>query len=146
MTRAEPNALPASSSRPPGPYCHTLNTGVVGRTIMATARGLFFSPPTKVATCPLSVWRSTRFPNRRSVRGRGGVIAVLYETHWKGLLRPSWERESDLFHFSQHIFNYWAGAPLQLTSTGEQGVPPYVCTWLPLNASNIPSVARANIA
>ena len=25
------------------------------------------------------------------VRGRGGIIAVLYETHWAGLLSPSWE-------------------------------------------------------
>ena len=44
----------------------------------------------------------------RSARGWGGAIAGLYETHWKGLLRPSWEREA------AHILEYWAGAPLQL--------------------------------
>ena len=52
--------------------------------------------------------------SHRSVRGRGGAIAVLYETHWQDLLRPSWERESDLLHSLHHILQYWAGAPLQL--------------------------------
>ena len=31
----------------------------------------------------------------QSVRGRGGVIAVLYKTHWAGLSEPSWERETN---------------------------------------------------
>ena len=31
----------------------------------------------------------------QSVRGRGGVIAVLYKTHWAGLSESSWEREID---------------------------------------------------
>ena len=39
----------------------------------------------------------------RSARGWGGAIAGLYETHWKGLLRPSWEREADLLHARQCI-------------------------------------------
>ena len=51
----------------------------------------------------------------RSVQGRGGgTIAVPYKTHWKGHLRPSWERESDFLHARQPILEYWAGAPLQL--------------------------------
>ena len=33
-----------------------------------------------------------RIIGHQSVRGRGGVIAVLYEMHWRGLSRPSWER------------------------------------------------------
>ena len=33
---------PASSSRSLGPYCFTLNTGVVGSTLLAAVRGLFF--------------------------------------------------------------------------------------------------------
>ena len=30
-----------------------------------------------------------KFTGHRCVRGRGGVIAVMYETHWTGLLVPS---------------------------------------------------------
>ena len=37
----------------------------------------------------------------QSVRGRGGVIAGMYETHWTGLSRQSWEREMDL-QLSRH--------------------------------------------
>jgi len=51
------------------------------------------------------------------VRGRGGVIAVMYETHWKGLLRPSWEREMDLQHSRKQILLYWAGTPDQHRQT-----------------------------
>ena len=51
--------------------------------------------------------------SHRSVRGWGRVIAVLYETHWKELLQPSWERQMDLQHSQQHILHYWAGTPLQ---------------------------------
>lgn len=29
------------------------------------------------------------------VGGHRGVIVVLYQTHWRGILRPSWERETD---------------------------------------------------
>ena len=32
----------------------------------------------------------------QSVRGRGGVIAVMYETHWTDLSGLSWERKMDL--------------------------------------------------
>ena len=55
-----------------------------------------------------------KISTHRSVRGRGGVVVVLYETPWRGLLRPSWERESDPRHSRQHVLEYWAGAPLQL--------------------------------
>ena len=60
-----------------------------------------------------------KISSHRSIRGRGGAIAVLYETHWKGLLRPSWEREADLLHARQHILEYWAGATLQLRQTNQ---------------------------
>ena len=56
----------------------------------------------------------------QSVRGRGGVIAVLYETHWKGLLRPSWEREMDLQHSRSLILKYWAGTPNQHRQTNRR--------------------------
>ena len=49
----------------------------------------------------------------QSVRERGGVIAVLYETHWAGLSEPSWEREMDLHLSYSHILRYWAGSPYQ---------------------------------
>ena len=42
------------------------------------------------------------------VRGRGGIIAVLYETYWTGILSPSWERELDLQHF-RHLLFYSTG-------------------------------------
>ena len=48
------------------------------------------------------------------VRGRGGFVAVLYETHWIGLLTPSWERESDLERFRRHILLYWSSDACQL--------------------------------
>ena len=33
-----------------------------------------------------------KITGHQSVRGRGGVIAVMYETHWTGLSGPAWER------------------------------------------------------
>ena len=49
--------------------------------------------------------------------GRGGVIAVLYKTHWVGLPEPSWEREMDLHLSRSHILRYWAGTPDQHRQT-----------------------------
>lgn len=42
------------------------------------------------------------------IRGPGGVIAVLYETHSEGLFSPSWERELDLQHTQPYILWYRA--------------------------------------
>ena len=53
----------------------------------------------------------------QSVRGRGGAIAVLCETHWVGLSEPSWEREMDLQLSRTHISRYWAGTPDQHRQT-----------------------------
>ena len=53
----------------------------------------------------------------QSVRGRGGGIAVLYNTHWVGLSEPSWEREMGLHLSRFHILRYWAGTPDQHRQT-----------------------------
>ena len=37
-----------------------------------------------------------KITGHQSVRGRGGVITVMHETHWTGLSRPSREREVGL--------------------------------------------------
>lgn len=37
-----------------------------------------------------------KITRHQSVRGRGGFVAVIDESHWMGLSRPSWERELDL--------------------------------------------------
>ena len=53
----------------------------------------------------------------QSVRGRGGVIAVMYETCWTGLSRPSWEREVEFQLSRPAILRYWAGIPNQHPQT-----------------------------
>ena len=53
----------------------------------------------------------------QSVRGRVGVIAVMYKTHWTGLSRLSWERETGLQLSRQQILLNWAGTPNQHRQT-----------------------------
>ena len=53
----------------------------------------------------------------QSVRGRGGVIAVLYKAHWAGLSEPSLKREMNLQLSRTHILRYWAGTPDQHRQT-----------------------------
>ena len=53
----------------------------------------------------------------QSIRGRGGVIAVMYKTQWTGLSGPSWEPEMDLQLFRHEILRYWAGTPNQHRQT-----------------------------
>ena len=48
------------------------------------------------------------------VRGRGGKLAVMYETHWESLSSITWEREIDLKNFSRHILEYWMSTPRQV--------------------------------
>ena len=48
------------------------------------------------------------------VRGRGGKLAVMYETHWEGLSSITWEREIDLKNFSRDILEYWISTPRQV--------------------------------
>ena len=57
---------------------------------------------------PLQRLEVEQITGHQSVRGRGGVVAVLYKTHWAGLSEPSWEREMDLHLSRSHILRYWA--------------------------------------
>ena len=75
------------------------------------------SPPYHVTTddvaTPSILIGVAKTTGHQCVRGRGGTIAVLCETHWDGLLRPTWERELDLQAFRHHILSYWATEPAQ---------------------------------
>ena len=53
---------------------------------------------------PLQRLDVEKVTGHQSVSGRGGVIALMYETHWLGLSRPSWEREMDLQLSRHEIF------------------------------------------
>ena len=79
------------------------------------------SPPYHVTeggfSTPLQRLEVEQITGHQSVRGQGGVIAVLHETHWAGLLEPSWEREMDLHLSRSHILRYWAGTPDQHRQT-----------------------------
>ena len=68
-------------------------------------------------SAPLQRLEVERITGHQSVRGRGGVIAVMYETHWTGLSRPSWEREIELQLSRQQILLYWTGTPNQHRQT-----------------------------
>ena len=65
-----------------------------------------------VATPPISL-DVAKLTGNQCVRGRGGAIAVLYETHWDGLLCPTWERELDLQAFRHRILTYRAAGLAQ---------------------------------
>ena len=73
------------------------------------------SPPYHVTqddvSAPLQRLEVEKITGHQSVRGRGGVIAVLHKTHWVGLSEPSWEREMDLELSRTHILRYWAETP-----------------------------------
>ena len=75
------------------------------------------SPPYHVTeddiSTPLQHLEVDKDTGHQSVRGRGGVIAVMYEKHWTELSRPSWEREMDLWLSHHTILRYWAGTPNQ---------------------------------
>ena len=76
------------------------------------------SPPTyhviqDDVSAPLQSPEVEKITGYQSVRGRDGVIEVMYETHWTGLSRPSWERETNLQLLPQQILLYWAGTPNQ---------------------------------
>ena len=79
------------------------------------------SPPYHVTqddvSTPLRRFEVKKIIRHQSVRGRGGVIAVMYETHWTGLSGPSWEREMDLQFFRHEILRYWVCTPNQHRQT-----------------------------
>ena len=52
-----------------------------------------------------------KITGHQCVRGRGGTTAVLHETHWNDILRPTWECEMDLQAFRHLILAYWANGP-----------------------------------
>ena len=66
---------------------------------------------------PLQRLEVEQIAGHQSVRGRGGVIAVLYKTHWAGLSEPSWERAMDLHLSRPHVLRCWAGTPDQYRQT-----------------------------
>ena len=66
---------------------------------------------------PLQRLESEKITRHQSVQGRGGVIAVMYKTHWIGLSRPSWERKMDLQLSRYDFLRYWVGAPNQHRQT-----------------------------
>lgn len=63
------------------------------------------TPPRRLTVASIS--------GHQVIRGRGGVIAVLYKTHWNSLLCPSWGRELDFHPFRRHILLDWAGTPVR---------------------------------
>ena len=79
------------------------------------------SPPYHVTqddvSTPLQRLEVEQITGHQPVRGRGGVIAVLYKTHWSGLSEPSLERERDPHLSRHHILRYWAGTPHQHRQT-----------------------------
>ena len=66
---------------------------------------------------PLQRLEVEKITGHQSVRGRGGLIAVMYEMHWTSLSGPSREREMDLKHFRHEILRYWVGTPNQHRQT-----------------------------
>ena len=66
------------------------------------------SPPYDVTQDDVSTPRQRleveQIAGHQSVRGRGGVIAVLYKTHWSGFAEPYWGREMDLHLSRPHIY------------------------------------------
>ena len=60
---------------------------------------------------PLQRLEVEKITGHQSVRGRGGIIAAMYETHWTGLSIRSWGREMDLQLLRHPILRYWAGSP-----------------------------------
>ena len=79
------------------------------------------SPPYRITqddvSAPLQRLEVEKISGHQSVRGRGGIMAVLYNTHWVGLSNPSWEPEMDLHLSRSHILRYWAGTPDQHRQT-----------------------------
>ena len=66
---------------------------------------------------PLQLLELEKITGRQSLHERGGVIAVVCETHWTGLSGPSWQREMDLKLFGHEILRYWVGTPNQHRQT-----------------------------
>ena len=66
---------------------------------------------------PLQRLEVEKITGHRSVRGLGGVVAVMCEAHWTGLSSPYWEREVDLQLCLHDILLYWVGTTKQHRQT-----------------------------
>ena len=79
------------------------------------------SPPYHVTqdgvSTPLQRLGVENITGYQSVRGPGGVIAVVYETHLISLSRPSWKRELGLQVLRHELLRNWAGTPNQHRQT-----------------------------
>ena len=79
------------------------------------------SPPYHVtqddASTPLQRLEVETITGHQSVRGRRGIIAVIYNTYWVGLSEPSWQREMDLHLSRSYSLRHLAGAPDQHRQT-----------------------------
>ena len=64
-------------------------------------------------TTPTERLEVKQITGHQLARGRGGVVAVLYETYCEGLLSPSWQRGPDLQLFRHHTLRCWSGSPSQ---------------------------------
>ena len=68
------------------------------------------SPPCHVTlddvSVPLQRLDVDKITGHQSVRGRGGFVTVMYETHWTGPSRPSWEWKMDLQLSRHEILRY----------------------------------------
>lgn len=86
------------------------------------------SPPRHLAkgsvSTPLEWIKFEKITADQFVRGRGGTIAVIFVTHWKGFMRPSRERGMDLQHSRRHIPPYTRQVGVRSTSS-ESSVPPH---------------------
>lgn len=69
------------------------------------------SPPCHVTSGDIhaSIERAVvdRIGGHQLLRSRGGKIAVVYQMHWRELLRVNLEREVDLRHFCRHMLLHW---------------------------------------
>ena len=68
-------------------------------------------------SAPLQRLEVEKITGHRSVRGLGGVVAVMCEAHWTGLSSPYWEREVDLQLCLHDILLYWVGTTKQHRQT-----------------------------
>ena len=54
------------------------------------------------------------------VRGRGGELAVMHETHCEGLFSITWGRKIDLKNVSWHILEYWISTSRHVKSVNSK--------------------------
>ena len=89
-----------------------LPAGLTQYVLFATKSPPYHVTTDDIATPPVLI-DVAEIADHQCVRGRGGAIAVLYETHWDSILRPTWERELDLQALRHHILSCWAAGPAQ---------------------------------